>query len=183
MDLFTIENGVAKPSEHALLIEPFKNIWAEDKSRIKGEAMKSFTYIELLCSIKKSNPFSGYDEAIRPQKVGKEVYKDEGYQPTDLEKEGIKVYIEFLEEASPTLSFYRASLRAAMELKTFYDTVDLNERTNSGAAVYKPGDITRGLKETAEVIKSLKELEGQVQTEVVEKSKTRGQREIGMFER
>lgn len=183
MDLFTIENGVAKPSEHALLVEPFKTIWETDKSKIKGDAMKSLTYIELLCSIKKSNPFSGYDEAIRPQKVGKEVYKDEGYQPTDLEKEGINTYIEFLNEASPTLSFYRASLRAAMELKTFYDTVDLNERTNGGAAVYKPGDITRGLKETAEVIKSLKDLESQVQTEVVEKSKTRGQREIGIYER
>lgn len=183
MDLFTIENGVAKPSEHALLVEPFKTIWEQDKSKIKGDAMKSFTYIELLCSIKKSNPFSGYDEEQRPIKVGKEVYKDEGYQPTDLEKEGINTYIEFLNEASPTLSFYRASLRAAMELKTFYDTVDLNERTNGGAAVYKPGDITRGLKETAEVIKSLKDLEGQVQTEVVEKSKTRGQREIGIYER
>lgn len=183
MDLFIIENGIAKPSEHAILIEPFKTIWESDTSKSKGDAIKSFTYIELVCSIKKSNPFAGYPDDERPSKVAKEVYKSEIYTPTELENEAITVYREFLEEASPTLSFYRASLKAAQELKTFYNEVNLNERTNGGAAVYKPGDITRGLKETSEVIKSLRDLESQVQSELVEKTKTRGQREIGHFER
>ena len=115
MDLFIIDNGIAKPSEHALLVEPFKTIWEEDKTKIKSTAIKSFTYIELICSIKKSNPFSGYDEDIKPEKVAKEVYKDEKYIPTELELEGIKVYKDFLEEASPTLSFYKASLKAALK--------------------------------------------------------------------
>lgn len=178
-----IENGVAKPSVHALLIEPYKTIWESDKSKDKGTAIKSFTYIELNCSMKRSNPFSGYSDVERPSRVGKEVYKDETYKPTELELEGMKIYIDFLNEASPTLSFYKANLAAAEILKTNLNSIDLNERTNGGAAVTKPADVTRALKDAADVIKTLRELETQVQTELVEKTKTRGQRDIGAFER
>jgi hypothetical protein len=183
MDLFIIENSIAKPSEHALLVEPFKTIWEQDKSKTKAEAIKAFTYIELNCSMKKSNPFSGYSDVERPLKVAKEVYKDETYKATLVQIEAMKVYREFLEEASPTLSFYKANLKAAEILKANLNTIDLNERTNGGAAVTKPADVTRALKDAADVIKTLRELESQVNTELLEKTKTRGQRDIGEFER
>jgi len=142
MNLFEVENRIAIPSVHALIIEPFKTIWESDKSKTKIEAVQAFTYIELMCSRSKSNPFIGYSEIERPSKVAKEVYKDELYTPGKLVKEGIDKYNEFIENASPTLAFYRSALKAADTLKEFFSNINLEDRTNGGAAVYKPKDIT-----------------------------------------
>lgn len=185
MDLFEIKNGMAAPTVHALTIEPYKTIWENDKSKNKSEAYKAFTFIELMCSRKKSNPFIGYEESIRYSKVAKNVYGDELARPTNdsLIEVGIELFKQLQLEASPSLSYLETALNSAENLKEYLNTVDLGERTNGGAAVYKPADITRALKETPDVIKTLKTLVQSVQTELEEEVKTRGKREIGLFER
>lgn len=185
MDLFEVINGVAMPSTHALLIEPFKTIWESDKTKEKGEAIKAFTLIELYCSKKKSNVFSGYSDEVRMQRIKENLYKDGSYEPKnqDLIREGMKVYMEFQYNASPTLSYLQVALNTADKLKEFLESVNLNEKTNGGAAVYKPADITRALKETPDVVKTLETLREKVSQELKEEVKTRNSREIGHFER
>lgn len=184
MDIFEIQNGKAIPTTHALLIEPYKTIWESDTSKNKSEAIRKFTYIELMCSRKKTNPFIGYSEDIRHDKVFKNVFGDSTSISIDpLIEEGIKVYKEILEEASPTLTYLIAALEAAEKVKNMMRNVDFDERTNGGAAVYKPGDITKALKETNEVVKSLMALKEKVENELMEDTKTRGARDIGYFER
>lgn len=55
--LFTVENNVAIPNTETLLISPFKEVWERDKSKDKGQAIKEFTFVELMSSKKKANPF------------------------------------------------------------------------------------------------------------------------------
>ena len=50
--LFIVENNIAKPNTETLLIEPFKTIWERDKTEDKGQAIKEFTFIELMSSKK-----------------------------------------------------------------------------------------------------------------------------------
>lgn len=183
MDLFEVINGIAYPSTHALLIEPFKTIWEKDTSDEKGNAMKVFTYIELVCSPKKSNPFFGYSETDRPGKVKKEVYNDENYKTTDFMMQGVMKYKELLSVFSPTYPLLNAALMASDSLTQFLESVDLNERTASGGAVLKPGDVTKALKEIPDVAKSIATLQEKVQGELIEEAKTRNQREIGQYER
>lgn len=184
MDLFELVNGRVVPSVHALLIEPFKTIWEEDESDSKEDAINKFTLIELMCSKKKSNPYKGYPDKERAEKICKNIFGDHLEVLDDvLVIGGIEVYKEFLYKASPSLSYLEASLESAEKVKHMLRNVDFDERTNGGAAVYKPGDITKALKETSEVVKSLMALQEKVENELLEDAKTRGSREIGHFER
>ena len=46
MEIFIVEGLVVRPSAEILTISPFKDIWDNDKSRNKGEAIKQFQYIK-----------------------------------------------------------------------------------------------------------------------------------------
>jgi len=182
MDLFELNNGIAYPSVHALLIEPFKSMWERDTSEDKTNVMKVFTYIELVCSPKKSNPFFGYSETDRPSKVKKEVYGDENYHTTDFMMQGVMKYKELLSMSSPTYPLLNAALMASDSLIEFLEDVNLSERTASGGAVIKPKDVTSALKEIPDVAKSITTLQEKVQGELIEEAKTRNQREVGQYE-
>lgn len=183
MDLFEIINGRAFPTPHALLIEPFKTIWEKDTTVEKGHAIKLFSYVELLCSPRKSNPFLGYSEDIRPKKVKREVYGTEDYHTTEFMILAVAKYKELLSNASPTYGLFTSALNAKDKLIEFLDNFDLAERTQGGTAVLKPADITKALKEIPDVAKSIVAMRDKVNTEVIEEAKTRNQREIGEYER
>lgn len=183
MDLFEVINGRAFPSVHALMIEPFKTIWASDPTPEKGNAIKVFSYIELVCSPKKSNPFFGEKEDIRPSKVKKEIWGDPNKEDTEFMILGAIKYRELLEHASPTYSLLHSALVAKDKLETYLQNFDLNERTQSGTAVIKPRDITSALKEIPDTAKGIVAMREKVQQELIEEAKTRNQREIGDYER
>lgn len=184
MDLFEIVNGHVYPSPHALMIDPFDKIWEGDTSKGKAQAIKELTYIELMCSPKKSNPFAGYPIDERKLKVKKEIFADENYLSTTYMILGCNRYIELLKTSSPTYPLFEAAINAAGNLTIFLNSDDiLTERTQGGASVYKPADITKALKEIPEVIKSITSMRDKIQSELVENSKTRNSREIGQYER
>lgn len=183
MDLFEIRNGRAYPSVHALLIEPYKTMWNDDDSDNKSNVIAYFTYIELLCSPKKSNPFYGYSEEDRPMKVKKEVFKDENYQIDTELMFAILAYKEHLSFASPSYELSLAAEAAADKLKTFLKEFNLTERTPGGAMVLKPRDVTTALREIPDVIKKMAETRQKVHEELTEASKTRKDRAIGEYER
>ena len=183
MDLFEVRDGRAFPSTHALLVQPFKAIWQEDNSVDKGDAIKALSFIELFCSPKKSNPFVGYtNKDTRYLKLKEELYGDPTYQLPVLVIDGISKYEELLENSSPTYSFLLTAFDAANKLKDFFKGFDLNERTNSGAAVYKPKDISTALTDVDKVVKSLDSLMTKVNEELLDDAKLRNNRQVGLFE-
>lgn len=185
VDIFEIRNNLAYPTVHTLLVEPFKTIWEQDTTHNKGEAIRAFTYVDLVCNMRKSNPFASCSEKERPAKVRKQVWGDENYKPDNVLQiiEAVIVYKSFLTEASASYQLYCSAMKAVDSVKEFLDGVDLTERTKAGTAVYKPTDITRAVKEVPEVIKSLQALKETVNSELQEASKTRNQRQIGIYER
>lgn len=184
MELFQVdENGRVSPSTHALMVQPFRAIWQEDTSLGRGEAEKAFRFIELYCSPKKSNPFSGYiDKDVRYAKVKQEVYGDAAYELDHLVIDGITKYDEFLEEASPSHSFLNAAFSVANKLKKNFLAVDLDERTASGALVYKWKEVTSALSDIESVIRNLENVRTKVNEELLDKGKMRNNRQIGYFE-
>lgn len=182
MELFQVVDGRAFPSTHALMIQPFKAIWQEDTSDDKGEAILALSFIELMCSPKKSNPFAGYDKDTRYTKLKVELYGDSTYQLPHLVIDGMSKYEELLENSSPTYSFLQSAFEAAHKLKVYFRTYDLGERTKGGAAVYKPKDITSALKEVSDVVKSLENTRTKVDEELLDEGKMRNNRQVGLFE-
>lgn len=182
MDIFIVENNIIKPSQHALLIEPFSNIWERDSSPKKEEAIRDYTFIELMGSLKKSNVFAGYSKDERRVKTLEYLSKVDEYTPDGLVEECLLEYIRYRDEASPTASFYEAALNGAKKMETFFNTFDLDDRTNNGGLVLKPGDITRALKDSQQVLQSLTALKAKVQSELFESAKTRNDKQINPFE-
>lgn len=182
MDLFEVREGKAMPSTHALLIKPFKTIWEEDTTKNKENAINAFTFIELSCSPKKSNPYSGYDEEVRHQLLKKEIYGDETYRLPGLVVDGVMKYEEFLENSSPTFPLLKDALEASVKFRNQLRSIDLGERTNSGTAVYKPKDISGAFKDIPDMAKTIETLRDKVNQELLAETKTRNNREIGYYE-
>jgi hypothetical protein len=185
MDLFELNNSRAFPSVHALLIEPFKSIWEADDTKDKGNAIRLFSYVELMCSPKRSNPFFGYSETVRPLKVKKEIYKDENYPDTTYMIAGVAAYKELLANSSPSFDLLNAGLTAKDALVNFLSDSEakLAMRTNTGGMVFKPADLTNALTKIGSITKELEAARDKVGEELKEAAKTRGQRTIGLYER
>lgn len=183
MDIFEVSNNKAFPSVHILMIEPFKTMWENDTSKGKEDVLKKFTYVELMCSPKSSNPFAGYSEQERPGKVKKEVYQDE-FMPIDSETMlAMLKYHELLENSSPSFSLYRAALVAKDKLIAFLENFNLDERTNSGGAVIKPADVTRAMNDIPDLMKGIAQMKKDVTDELLADAKTKNSRKIGQYER
>lgn len=180
--LFVVENGVAKPNTETLLISPFKEIWERDNSEDKSDAVRDFTFIELMTSKKKSNPYAGYDDDVRYEKLMQEYYPDID-EIDNLVEQGLAKMVQFQTEASATYSYYTAVMEGAQKMKQFFRTFDMTERNErTGLPVYKPGEITRAMSDTDKVLQNMAAMKERVEQELFEQTKTRGNRQINYFE-
>lgn len=179
--LFVVESGVAKPNTETLLIEPFKTIWERDKSKYKELANKELTFIEFMSSKKKTNPYAGYEDGIRYERLMETM--PEGWTMDKHVEKGLIKIKDFQIEASPTYQYYLSAQRAAEKMRGFFNTFDINERNErNGNPVYKPSDITRALNDTDKVLQNLNSLKEKVEQELFEETKTRGNKTINVFE-
>jgi hypothetical protein len=184
MNLFSIENGIVIPYPESLLIFPFSDIWARDLTTKRDIAVKEFTYVEFMCSYKKTNPYIGYPEDIRPQKIKSGIFKDyPEWEPDNLILEAINVYKDFQNQASPSIRFYEAAIKGIISLQKYYETLNMNAKTATGALVNKPSDVSRGLSQTASVLQNLETLKDKVQQELLESNRIRSNRVVNPFER
>ena len=181
--LFVVENNIAKPNNETLLIEPFKALWDRDKSQDKSRAIREFTYIELMSSKKKSNPYAGYSDEIRAQKLKEYLFEDQPEWEPDIEVEkGLAKIVEFQKEASPTYTYYISVLEATEKMKDFFTTFDINEVNDKGARVFKPNEIVMAISNTDKLLQNLHSMKEKVEQELFEQAKTRGMKQINPFE-
>lgn len=180
--LFIVENNVAKPNVETLLISPYKEIWERDSTSTKDNAIKEFTYIELMVSKRKSNPYAGYSDEQRHLKLQEMLFNSE-WRPDVLIERGLAKYVEFQKEASPTYSYYVSVSKAAEKMRDFFDSFDMTEKNErTGLPVHKPSDITRALNDTDKVLQNLNSMKDKVEQELFEQTKTRGNKQINHFE-
>lgn len=180
--LFQIQDKVVFPNPETILISPFKEIWGRDKDKKKNKALKEFAYMEFMASVKKSNPYKGYNEQRRHETIVNDVIKDPKWKPDKLIFEGILKIKEFQTEASSTYSYYLAIREATEKMKQFLLTVSLDERNfKTGTPIYKPKEITSALIDTEKVLTNLNAIEVKVEEELFEETKNRANKEISVF--
>lgn len=180
--LFEVNGDRVVPTTEVLLMSPFKDIWERDKSEFKVQALNDFAYIEFMTSKKKTNFYKGYSEEDRAAKLGRVYYNDENHKPDELVEEAMADMIKFQTEASPTYRYYESLLVAAEKMRNFFLEVDVNERNERGALLYKPADITRAIGDIDKVLQTLNAAKEKVEQELYETTKTRGNKEIGAYE-
>ena len=180
--LFKIEDKIVQPTEEALLISPFKEIWERDKSKGKEIALKEFAFIEFTVSLLASNPYKGYSESIRDTVVIEDLFKGEKWIPDSLIKQGQYKFEVFQKEGSQSYPLYKSSIKAKDNLVKFLESVDLTEKNfKTGMPIYKPKELTSALLDVDKVTASLDALRKKVEEELYESAKIKGQKEISVF--
>jgi len=189
MDLFRVEGNLVVPTEHALIMYPYSEIWTRDNDPLKLNAKREFAYIELNMSYKKSNPYKGFADDIRERKVGEAIYKDEYPDYAEHLKEdeliikGRALYNELRLKAAPTIEYYLASKALAEKMVKWMKEFDINETNpRTGLPLYKPKEVTMALKDSYDVMKTLNAMEEKVYEQLFESMKTKGNKEINHFE-
>lgn len=181
--LFEVNNNIATPNTETLLISPFKEIWNRDKTISKEVAIKEFTFIELMTSKKRSNPYAGYSDDVRLEKLKELLFKDvKNWKPDKKIEEALKYLDDIQKEASPTYSYYLSVIEAVEKMKKFFKDFNFNERTDKGVPIYKPADITRAISDTDNLLQNLNSMKEKVEQELFEATKTRSNKQINPFE-
>jgi hypothetical protein len=184
MEVFRIDNkNKVVPTAEILVVEPFKTIWENNDKQL---ALLKFAYIEFMSSYKKSNPFIGYNNEVRSDKILENITtpnKAKLIVADELVFQAINKYKELEIDGSPSISFYEAALNAAEKLTTFFNNLDITKIGPKGYPLYKPADVTRALKDTNEVIKTLGSMKEKVMQELTEAAKGKSGREINYFEK
>ena len=168
------------PNPHFASISPFKELWERDKSERKEVALQELTYIELMCSLKKSNPYATYSDDLKPIAVAKAVFKRD-YFPDSMVEQCMRVYTELMNNQTP-VRLLSASKSAAEKLIMYLQEIDLSERTKGGVAVYKPAEVMRAVAESDKLLAALQSLEKKVQDDFYGATKSRANRTINPFE-
>lgn len=183
MLLFEIRNGHVFPTVFALRTEPYKSMWYNDTSEDRQWAYKCFDYIEFTCSPSLSNPYYGYSEDERTTKIREVVFGDKDYEIDTELLFATMAYKEHLASSSPSYQLLVDAEVAKDKLQKFLREFNFDERTNGGAMIIKPKDITNALKDIATVAKQLTEARVKVHTELIDATKTRNDRIINHFEK
>lgn len=180
--LFIVENKSVKPNAETLLVPPFKNIWNRDKTKGKTFALEDFAYIEFVSSVKKTNPYAGYKEKEKKEKVKNDIITKKDWVEDELILQAIEKVTQFQQKASTTYNYYMSAKIAAEKMDDFFKNFDMNEcNLKTGNPIYKPRDITSALNDTTKVLENLNALKEKVEQDLYESTKTKGQKEISPF--
>jgi hypothetical protein len=164
-------------ADDAANIDRFSEFFKKDRK----SAVKFFKYAYFLHSPYSDNPYKGFAEEIKEQKINEAVY-DGKYKPTEAERGILALYEEIILEAVPTFRAFRSARNALHRLSQYLDGVDFNERDANGKPVYDVRDVTSVLKEFPNLISAFTTLEKAVYAEEFQVTKTRGQKTINIFE-
>lgn len=185
MNIFVIEGNVVKPTPEALLIPEFAILWDRDKSKNKSRAISEFTYIEFLCSVKKSNPFHGYSDEERPAKIKAFIFKNKETIDTSCSDviAATIVYRQLMIDSSTSMQYYLSVKTGIHKMIKFYQELDLTEKNDKGVLVYKVSDVTAAITKANEMLQNLSSLRERVEQEMYESTRTKSNKEINPFEK
>lgn len=179
--LFRMEGVSVRPTEEALMVEPFATIWFRDGSKDKGKALKELAYIEFVASMFSSNPYRQYPEKEKPEVVAQGVF-NAPYKPDKLVLKGIELYKQMQTSGSESYRHYMNAKLAAEKTSDFIRGIDLSQlNPKTMNPVYKPKDVTDSLVKIEEVISNLSALRKRVSEELFEHVRTRAQKKISPF--
>jgi len=106
-----------------LVIEPFKSIWFNDKSKDKVNAYNAITYIWYFASFK--SPFFQHDDVTKDELIRTHILKGVDFKVNKEIKEAINVFYKIHD--TPSLKLFRAVQDSISKMNEFFQNVEYNE--------------------------------------------------------
>ena len=156
-------------SEFKKLLEPSRNKCKEDQSGLEHlRADREFTYIYLAIDWK--SPYSGYSNQERHEAALKdaEITEEEWENPEF--RAACRKYVA-LQDSNRYVRLLQSAQLVTDKIIDYFNNIDLEERDEqTGKYVNKVSDVQKAMKEAADQIETLKQIESLVKKELTEQS-------------
>lgn len=162
------------------IIERDRGSKGDSDGRKKLQCTKELSFIVLFADYRSPYVNRFIEEDLRIEEIAKDLRMPEGWVIDQELAECIEHYKS--SQDCIELQYLQAAKNALRELRDFYNTLNMNARTDSGAAVYKPADIQKGVKEIPDMLEKLAKAEEAVKKALSFNDTSRGERPISKFE-
>lgn len=158
--------------EFRKLLEPSRNKCKEDSSGLEHlRADREFTYIYLAIDWK--SPYAGYTNQEKHEAALKDAYITEEEWNNPEFRAACRKYVA-LQDSNRYVRLLQAAQEVTDKIIDYFHNVNLEEQDEQGKYLVKVKDVQAAMKEAADQIETLKQIESLVKKEVMEQSQIRG---------
>lgn len=174
------KNEIVINEPEILLVKEFADLWTNERNvtpkdkdgHLKTRGFRELIYIYMAIDWgapgSKDTPANRHQQAMEASQLTEEEYNDPVFQAACAK------YRELQDGSStigPMIQMFRNKL---YEIKLFIESIDYNERTESGTPVFKIKETFDAMQQLSKVMASLKQLEAEYKEEQDEVSGLRG---------
>jgi len=182
------ENKIIINEPEILLVKEFADLWTNErnickedptgKKKLRGfrELIYIYMAIDWGAPGSKDTPANRHKYALEASQLTDEEYNDPVF------KAACKKYQELQNSSSVIGQMVETYQNNIHKMKIFIDSIDYNERTDTGTPVFRIKDTLTEMQNLSKALQSLKELEAQYKEEQDEATGLRGDRLPGMFD-
>ena len=158
--------------EFRKLLEPSRNKCKEDSSGLEHfRADREFTYIYLAIDWK--SPYANYSNQEKHEAALKDAHITEEEWNNPEFRAACRKYVA-LQDSNRYVRLLQAAQEVTDKIIDYFHNVDLQEQDEQGKYLIKVKDVQASMKEAADQIETLKQIESLVKKEVMEQSQIRG---------
>ena len=158
--------------EFKKLLEPSRNKCDEDPSGLEHiRADKEFTYIYLAIDWK--SPYANYSNQEKHEAALKDAHISEEEWNNPEFRAACRKYVS-IQDSNRYVRLLQAAQEVTDKIIDYFHNVDLEEQDEQGKYLVKVKDVQAAMKEAADQIETLKQIESLVKKEVMEQSQIRG---------
>ncbi len=158
--------------EFKKLLEPSRNKCKEDPSGLEHiRADKEFTYIYLAIDWK--SPYANYSNQEKHEAALKDAHISEEEWNNPEFRAACRKYVA-IQDSNRYVRLLQAAQEVTDKIIDYFHNVDLQEQDEQGKYLVKVKDVQAAMKEAADQIETLKQIESLVKKEVMEQSQIRG---------
>ena len=158
--------------EFKKLLEPSRNKCDEDPSGLEHiRADREFTYIYLAIDWK--SPYANYSNQEKHEAALKDAHISEEEWNNPEFRAACRKYVS-IQDSNRYVRLLQAAQEVTDKIIDYFHNVDLQEQDEQGKYLIKVKDVQAAMKEAADQIETLKQIESLVKKEVMEQSQIRG---------
>ena len=158
--------------EFKKLLEPSRNKCDEDPSGLEHiRADREFTYIYLAIDWK--SPYANYSNQEKHEAALKDAHITEEEWNNPEFRAACRKYVA-IQDSNRYVRLLQAAQEVTDKIIDYFHNVDLQEQDEQGKYLVKVKDVQAAMKEAADQIETLKQIESLVKKEVMEQSQIRG---------
>ena len=158
--------------EFKKLLEPSRNKCDKDPSGLEHiRADREFTYIYLAIDWK--SPYADYSNQEKHEAALKDAHISEEEWNNPEFRAACRKYVS-IQDSNRYVRLLQAAQEVTDKIIDYFHNVDLQEQDEQGKYLVKVKDVQAAMKEAADQIETLKQIESLVKKEVMEQSQIRG---------